>query len=160
MNYTGNMKVSSLEINFKDEHRRSQQHCIAQLIATFCVEAIFYSIILISRPELCYTMLNRFVFDVFLNIAMAAISTSFVTLLHNLTMRYAALNAHLRLLLHSPITLNFSKLDLFFCRNVLKSEMHMFKKDAIHTFQFIGCQYGLLADIMHQLNHCYSFQVW
>lgn len=39
-------------------------------------------------------------------------------------------------------------------------EIHTSKTEAIHAFQFIGCQYSHLTDIVHQLNHCYSFQVW
>lgn len=40
-----------------------------------------------------------------------------------------------------------------------KSAIDMSNQDAIHALKPIGRRYNCLADIMDQLNYCYSFQV-
>lgn len=98
-------KMSSfgLSLNFEWEYRRALLLCTTQTITTICVETIYHVTIIIPRPVTLYTVLNHFVFKIFVYIALAAISTSFVTFLLNLKTRYATLNSNLKWVLFCKI---------------------------------------------------------
>lgn len=108
------IQVSSLGIdfNYKHEYRRALVHCMAQTFTTIFIVIIYHSIVIISKLHLLKVLLNHVIFGLLLDIALTAISTSFIAFLLNLKTRYAALNTHLRLTVIFALNFEFTQIEI------------------------------------------------